>query len=298
MYGISDVYMILMAHADTWKTTPSPAIYATRMRLTDLQIKTLKLSPKGESKQKIFFDDAMKGFGVRVSVGGSKSFVLMHGKRRRLETIGRYPGMTLAEARKKAKRVLGELVGCLIVPPHVASFTGPGFKPIGGGTGMEEIEALARSAKITKVAGGRIDEAVTIDAYAVYLAKLYQPKRPLKVVIDGGNGIIGTMLQHLLPKIPNLTVIAMNFDPDGRFPVHDANPLKAENLKAMCARVVSEKADFGAGFDGDGDRCALVDEKGGIVTCDLTTALLSGCTLRRARNTAIPSHAADCRRGR
>ena len=165
--------------------------------------------------------------------------------------------------------------------------TGPGFKPIGGGTGMEEIEALARSGIITKAPGGRIDEAVTIDAYAVYLAKLYQPKRPLKVVIDGGNGIIGTMLQHLLPKIPNLTVIPMNFDPDGRFPVHEANPLKAENLKWLCARVVAEKADFGAGFDGDGDRCALVDENGAIVTCDLTTALLAKYYLAREPKATI-----------
>ena len=163
----------------------------------------------------------------------------------------------------------------------------PGFKPVGAGSGMEEIEALARSAKITRVAGGRVDEAVTIDAYAAYLAKLYQPKRPLKVVVDGGNGIIGTMFQHLLPKIPDLQVIPLNFDPDGRFPVHEANPLKAENLKDLCARVKAEKADFGAGFDGDGDRCALVDENGGIVTCDLTTALLAKYYLGREPKATI-----------
>jgi phosphomannomutase len=97
----------------------------------------------------------------------------------------------------------------------------------------------------------------------------------LKVVVDGGNGIIGTLFQHLLPKLPGLTVIPMYFDPDGRFPNHEANPLKNENLKELCARVVAEKADFGAGFDGDGDRCALVDEHGGIITCDITTALLA-----------------------
>ncbi len=153
--------------------------------------------------------------------------------------------------------------------------TAPGFKPVGGGTGMEEIEAIARSAKVFKAPGGRIEEAVTIDAYATYLAKLWAPKRPLKVVVDGGNGIIGTLFQHLAPKLPNLTIIPMYFDPDGRFPNHEANPLKNENLKELCARVKAEKADFGAGFDGDGDRCALVDETGAIITCDLTTALLA-----------------------
>lgn len=153
--------------------------------------------------------------------------------------------------------------------------TGPGFKPIGGGTGMEEIEAIARAARIVKVPGGSVTEVVTLDAYAVYLAKLWAPKRKLKIVIDGGNGIIGTLFQHLLPKLGNVEVVAMNFDPDGRFPIHEANPLKLENLKDLRARVKAEKADFGAAFDGDGDRCALVDETGEFISCDLTTALLA-----------------------
>jgi phosphomannomutase len=153
--------------------------------------------------------------------------------------------------------------------------TGPGFKPVGGGTGMEEIEAIARACTIVKVPGGSVTEVVTLDAYAVYLAKLWAPKRRLKVVIDGGNGIIGTLFQHLLPKLGDIEVVALNFDPDGRFPIHEANPLKLENLKDLQARVVAEKADFGAAFDGDGDRCALVDETGEFISCDLTTALLA-----------------------
>jgi phosphomannomutase len=196
-------------------------------------------------------------------------------------------GMLSTPAVTFAMHHLGTDGGAMITASHNPAayggikITGPGFKPIGGGTGMEEIEAIARSAQIVRAPGGRIDEAVTIDAYAVYLAKLFKPKRPLKVVVDGGNGIIGTLFQHLLPKLSGITVVAMNFDPDGRFPVHEANPLKAENLKDLCARVKSEKADFGAGFDGDGDRCALVDENGGIVTCDLTTALLAKYYLDR-----------------
>ncbi len=153
--------------------------------------------------------------------------------------------------------------------------TGPGFKPVGGGTGMEEIEQIARSAKIVKQPGGSVEETITLDAYAVYLAKLWAPKRSLKIVVDGGNGIIGTMFQHLLPKLADVQIIPLNFDPDGRFPVHEANPLKLENLKQLQARVKAEKADFGAAFDGDGDRCALVDETGEFVSCDFTTALLA-----------------------
>jgi phosphomannomutase len=153
--------------------------------------------------------------------------------------------------------------------------TAPGFKPVGAGSGMEQIEEIARAKKIVKNAGGRIDEAVTLEAYAQFLAKLWAPKRKLRVVVDGGNGIIGTMFQHLLPKLRDIELIPLYFDPDGRFPRHEANPLKAENLKDLIARVKAEKADFGAGFDGDGDRCALVDETGAIVPCDLTTAVLA-----------------------
>lgn len=165
--------------------------------------------------------------------------------------------------------------------------TAPGFKPVGGGSGMEEIEAIARAKKVVKAAGGRIDEAMTIDAYAAYLAPLLKPARPLKVVIDGGNGIIGTMFQHLAPRLKNLTIIPMHFDPDGRFPNHEANPLKAENIAGLIARVKAEKADFGAGFDGDGDRCALVDEQGGIVPCDLTSALLAKHYLTKEGPSAV-----------
>jgi phosphomannomutase len=159
--------------------------------------------------------------------------------------------------------------------------TGPGFKPVGAGSGMEEIEAIARACTMVKVPGGKVEEVVTLDAYATYLAKLWAPKRKLKIVIDGGNGIIGTMFQHLLPKLGNIEVVAMNFDPDGRFPVHEANPLKLENLKDLQARVKAEKADFGAAFDGDGDRCALVDETGEFISCDFTTALLAKYFLAR-----------------
>jgi len=80
------------------------------MKLTDLQIKKISL-PKGATKQKTFFDEAFKGFGLRVSVGGSKTFVLMHGKRRNLRTLGRYPDISLAEARVAAKKVQGQVVG-------------------------------------------------------------------------------------------------------------------------------------------------------------------------------------------
>ncbi len=76
------------------------------MKLTDTGIKALLVKPKG---QKTYWDDTLKGFGCRVSQGGTKSFVVQHGADRRLVTIGRYPVITLAEARVEAKRILAEL---------------------------------------------------------------------------------------------------------------------------------------------------------------------------------------------
>ncbi len=76
------------------------------MRLTDRQISSLKPPKRG---QKTYFDDSVTGFGIRVSVGGAKSFILMYGKRRKLKTIGRYPALSLSEARIIAKQVQGEV---------------------------------------------------------------------------------------------------------------------------------------------------------------------------------------------
>ena len=165
--------------------------------------------------------------------------------------------------------------------------TGPGFKPIGAGTGMEEIEAIARAGTVVEAEGGSIEEVITLAPYTDYLANIAQPKRSLRIVVDGGNGIIGTLFQHLAPKLPNIDIVPMYFDPDGRFPNHDANPLKPENLPDLQARVVAEHADFGAAFDGDGDRCALVDEAGRIVSCDLTSALLAKYFLDRQPGSVI-----------
>ena len=153
--------------------------------------------------------------------------------------------------------------------------TAPGFKPVAAGTGMEEIEKIARAKQVVTAEGGAMEEALTLDAYAEFLAPWLDLGRPLKVVIDGGNGIIGTMFQHLAAKLPGLEIIPMYFDPDGRFPFHDANPLKPENLPDLQAKSAGDRGRLGAAFDGDGDRCALIDEKAEIVTCDMTTALLA-----------------------
>ena len=82
--------------------------------------------------------------------------------------------------------------------------TGPGYKPVGANYKMPEIEELARGQKVSKVDGGTITDAITLNDYSDYLGELLDLKRPLKIVVDGGNGIIGTLFQHVAPKLPGL----------------------------------------------------------------------------------------------
>lgn len=102
----------------------------------------------------------------------------------------------------------------------------------------------------------------------------------LKVVVDCANGMGGFILPSLFPKVNNKP-IRMYWRMDGRFPNHEANPLKTETLLALQDRVVDERADIGIAFDGDGDRVAFVDEKGEIIPGDFITALIAREMLKK-----------------
>jgi len=109
-------------------------------------------------------------------------------------------------------------------------------------------------------------------------------KRPLKVAIDTGNGVTGAWLPDLLKGLP-IKPIPLFWKPDGRFPNHEANPLKEENLKDLQAAVVKRKCDLGVAFDGDGDRVAFVDEEGAAIPGDLAGALMAQVLLKREKKT-------------
>jgi phosphomannomutase len=107
------------------------------------------------------------------------------------------------------------------------------------------------------------------------------PARPrLRAVVDAGNGIAGEALLGLFERLP-LATTRLYFEPDGSFPNHEADPLKAENLEALQHAVRAERADLGIAFDGDGDRAVFVDEKGDAVPADLMTALFVEIILER-----------------
>ena len=115
-----------------------------------------------------------------------------------------------------------------------------------------------------------------LNEYAQFLNDLVdcQEIRPLKVVIDAGNGMAGHTAPKIFANLP-MEVIPMFFELDGTFPNHEANPIDAANLVDLQASVLANKADLGLAFDGDADRCFLVDEKGDLVDPSLLSALIA-----------------------
>jgi phosphomannomutase len=98
--------------------------------------------------------------------------------------------------------------------------------------------------------------------------------KPLKVVVDGGNGMAGPMVGPVLERL-GLDLVATYWTPDGNFPDHEPNPLLEENRKFIVDKVVSEGADLGIAWDGDADRCFFIDDTGRFVDGDFLTAILA-----------------------
>ncbi len=111
--------------------------------------------------------------------------------------------------------------------------------------------------------------------------------RPMKVVLDGGNGMAGPMVGPLLEQL-DLELIESYWTPDGNFPDHEPNPLLPENRELIIERVKSTGADLGIAWDGDADRCFFIDETGEFVAGDFLTALLADSLLRKASDATHP----------
>jgi phosphomannomutase len=111
--------------------------------------------------------------------------------------------------------------------------------------------------------------------------------RPLKVVLDGGNGMAGPMVGPLLRRLP-LDLVETYWTPDGEFPDHEPNPLLPENRRFIIEQVRESGADLGIAWDGDGDRCFFIDDTGEFVDGDFLTALLAESLLRKRSDPARP----------
>ena len=110
--------------------------------------------------------------------------------------------------------------------------------------------------------------------------------KPLKVVVDGGNGMAGPMIGPLLKHL-QLDLAQTFWKPDGEFPGHEPNPLLPENREFIMRKVADEGADLGIAWDGDADRCFFIDETGAFVDGDFLTALLAESLLEKSPGTTI-----------
>ncbi|MEU3098685.1 phosphomannomutase/phosphoglucomutase [Streptomyces sp. NPDC006967] len=163
-----------------------------------------------------------------------------------------------------------------------------GAAPVGQDTGLAEIRELverwSESGAPAPTAGtpGTITRRDTLDDYAAHLCSLVELTsiRPLKVVVDAGNGMGGHTVPTVFAGLP-LTLVPMYFELDGTFPNHEANPLDPANLVDLRKRVREEDADLGLAFDGDADRCFVVDERGEPVPPSAITALVAARELAR-----------------
>jgi phosphomannomutase len=165
-----------------------------------------------------------------------------------------------------------------------------GAKPIGQDTGLAEIRDRAQAILDTGWAPSAEGSEETRDVlveYARHLRTLVDLSgiRPLSVVVDAGNGMGGYTVpvvlgDKVLPALP-LTIIPMYFELDGNFPNHEANPLEPANIVDLRKAVVAHGADLGLAFDGDADRCFVVDENGDPVSPSAITALVAARELAR-----------------
>ncbi|MER7841739.1 phosphomannomutase/phosphoglucomutase [Streptomyces sp. NPDC096040] len=159
--------------------------------------------------------------------------------------------------------------------------------PVGQDTGLAEIRALAErwletGAPEPAETPGTITSRDTLTDYAAHLLSLVDLTsiRPLKVVVDAGNGMGGHTVPTVFDGLP-LTLVPMYFELDGTFPNHEANPLDPANIVDLQQRVRDESADLGLAFDGDADRCFVVDERGEPVSPSAITALVAARELAR-----------------
>jgi phosphomannomutase len=152
-----------------------------------------------------------------------------------------------------------------------------GARPIGKESGLLTIEKFVDQGSPIELRSVGVERTQSmLDEYVEHLLSLVdlQSMRPLKVVIDAGNGMAGYTAPAVFKKL-NAEVIEMYFELDGTFPNHEANPIDPKNLQDLSKAVKTHKADIGLAFDGDADRCFLVDENGDLVNPSALTALIA-----------------------
>ena len=166
-------------------------------------------------------------------------------------------------------------------------------RPVGTGTGLEEVKRLSAMAdrQRTPSRDTPVEHRDPWPEYREFLLDRLDPEirsgaKRLRIAVDASNGMAGAMVPAVFGEVPGLELVRINFDMTGTF-VHDPNPLVEANLAQVQEAVVAEKADFGVCFDGDADRCMVVDQQGRSVGCDLLLAWMVGPVLAEHRGASI-----------
>ena len=187
------------------------------------------------------------------------------------------------------------LPGAMITASHnPAKYNGiklcrAGARPVGADTGLAELrEMAARGVPAKPGPAAAITRRDLLSGYAAYLNALVDLSgiRPLKVAVDAGNGMAGYTVPKVFEGLP-IETVPLYFELDGTFPHHEANPIDPANLADLQRAVRAAGADIGLAFDGDADRCFVVDERGEIVSPSVLTALIAVRELAREPGATI-----------
>jgi phosphomannomutase len=159
---------------------------------------------------------------------------------------------------------------------------------LSGDEGIQDIRRLIEEGLGPAPGGGSSEQVDIADDFRKAALAFIDPDnvRPLKVVVDGGNGMAGPMVGPLLDRL-GLDVVATYWTPDGTFPDHEPNPLLEENRRFIIDKVRETGADLGIAWDGDADRCFFIDDTGQFVPGDFLTAIFAEHLLARQPGASI-----------
>ncbi len=206
-----------------------------------------------------------------------------------------FEGATVLDAGMVATEMLYHLVGsrdldggAMVTASHnPKAYTGvklirEGALPLSGDAGIGEVRAEIEAGLGPTPGGGSLEEVDVWEEFRAHALSFIDPGkvRPMKVVVDGGNGMGGPMVGPILEKLP-LELEEMYFVPDGEFPDHEPNPLLEENRRLIMDRVRASGADLGIAWDGDADRCFFIDGSGEFCDGDFVCALLARSILAK-----------------
>jgi len=206
-----------------------------------------------------------------------------------------FEGATVLDAGMVATEMLYHLVGsrdldggAMVTASHnPKAYTGvklvrEGALPLSGDAGIGDVRAEIEAGLGPAPGGGSLEEVDVWEEFRAHALSFIDPAnvKPMKVVVDGGNGMGGPMVGPILEQLP-LDLEEMYFKPDGEFPDHEPNPLLEENRRLIMERVRSSGADLGIAWDGDADRCFFIDGSGEFCDGDFICALLARSVLKK-----------------